>query len=117
MGSICTTINNFQDAFRQKNEPYGALLTCCAMKGYIVSQKKYSYFDPMNLDWNGPFHCNWPKISIAVMGKFQSVISKSLYKSAAFQKGTTETSIMKGGKDGMSVIAEAMTRLKFEAFE
>ena len=22
---------------------------CCAMKGYIVSQKKYSYFDPINL--------------------------------------------------------------------
>ena len=72
----------------------------------------------------GPFHCNWSKILIAAMGKFldQSGISKALYKSAAFLKGTEETSIMKGGdyihgKDGMSVIAEAMTRLKFEAFE
>ena len=73
----------------------------------------------------GPFHCNWTKILIAAMGKFldQSGISKALYKSAAFLKGTAETSIMKGGdyilygKDGMSVIAEAMTRLKFEAFE
>ena len=53
----------------------------------------------------GPFHCNWSKILIAAMGK-----------------GTAQNSIMKGGdyiygKDGMSVIAEAMKRLKFEAFE
>ena len=53
----------------------------------------------------GPFHCNWSKILIAAMGK-----------------GTAENSIMKGGdyiygKYGMSVIAEAMKRLKFEAFE
>ena len=71
----------------------------------------------------GPFHCNWSKILIAAMEKVidQSGISKALYKSAAFLKGTAETSIMKGGdyiygKDGMSVIAEAKTRLKFEAF-
>ena len=58
------------------------------------------------------------------MGKFlnQSGIPKALYKSAAFLKGTAKTSIMKGGDyiygtDGKSVIAEAMTRLKFEAFK
>ena len=39
-----------------------------------------------------------------------------------FLKGTAKTSIIKGrdyiyGTDGMSVIAEAMSRLKFEAFE
>ena len=72
----------------------------------------------------GPFHCNWSKILIAAIGKFldHSGISKALYKSAAYLKGTAETSIMKVGdyiygKDGMSVIAEAMTRLKFEEFE
>ena len=53
----------------------------------------------------GPLHCNWSKILIAAM-----------------EKGTSENSIIKGedyifGKDGMSVIAEAMKRLKFEAFE
>ena len=103
---------------------------CCAMKGYIVSQKKYSYFDPMNLVLFGlkwvpsRLHCNWSKILTAAIGKFldQSGISKALDKSTAFLKGTAESSIMKGGdyiygKDGMSVIAEAMTRLKFEALE
>ena len=47
----------------------------------------------------GPFHYNWSKILIAAMGEFldQFGISKALSKSAAFLKGTAETSIMKGG--------------------
>ena len=46
MDSIFTTMKNFQDFFRQRNDHTGL---CCATKGYIVSQNKYSNFDPMNL--------------------------------------------------------------------
>ena len=125
MDSIFTTTKNFQDFFRQINEPYGALLcderACCiANKIQLLRPDEFGGI----LIGMGPFHCNWSKILTAAMGKCldQSGISKALYALQVFLKGTAETSFMKGGdyiygNDEMSVIAEAMTRLKFEAFE
>ena len=127
MDSIFTTMKNFQDVFRQRNEPYGALL--CDEGVYCIT-KEIQLLRPDEFGgiWigMGPFHWNGslPLQLEAAMENFvgQSGISKALYNSSAFLKGTAETSIMKGGdytygKDGISFIADAMTRLKFEAFE
>ena len=117
MDSIFTTMKNFQDVFRQRNKPYGALL--CDEGVYCIT-KEIQLLRPDKFGgiWigMGPFHCNWFKILIAAMEKFldQSGISKALYKSAAFLKGTADYI---DGNDGMSVIVEAMTRLKFKVFE
>ena len=76
---------------------------CCAMKRENCIAKEIQLLRPDEFGgiWigMGPFHCKWSKILIAAIGKFldQSGISKALYKSAAFLKGTAETSIMKGG--------------------
>lgn len=123
MDSIYTTMKNFQDVLKQRNEEYGALwcdegVYCIAKEVQLLRPEEFANI------WlgMGPFH--WTKILVAGMGKFleHSGITKALYKSGAFLKGAAETSVMKGGdyiygKDGMSVIAETMTRLQFETFK
>ena len=79
-------MKNFEDVFRQRNKPYGALLCdegvyCIAKEIQLLRPDKFGGI------WigMGRFHCNWSKTLIAAMEKFldQSGISKALYKSAA----------------------------------
>ena len=123
MDSIYTSMVNFCDVLRQRGEEYGALWSdegvyCIAKEIQFLRPEEFGHLF-LGL---GPFH--WCRIVIAGIGSFLSTsgITEALVNSGVYGKGVAESSVMKGtdyvkGKEGMTIIAEAMTALQYTEFK
>ena len=122
MDSIFTTMLNFNDVLKQRNRTEGALW--CDEGVYAIAKEiqllKPDLFGKIFLGL-GPFHME--KIVIACLGKYLSCvgIDLALIESEIYGKEVVGNKVMNGGhyvkgKDGMGIIAEAISALLFQRF-
>ena len=121
MDSIYTSMVNFKDVLYQRGETCGALwcdegVYCLAKEIQMLKPEQFG----MLFIGLGPFH--WSKIVMGAIGKWlnASGIGEALTNSGVFTQGAAK-SVLQGGdyvkaKDGMNIIAEAITLLQFKAF-
>lgn len=123
MDSIFTTMLNFQDVLAQRSERVGALW--CDEGVYAVAKEiqilKPDIFSNIFLGL-GPFHME--KIVMACLGKFLDCvgIDTALVEAGLFGPDVVASKVMNGkhyikSKEGMMMIAEAMSNLLFKAFK
>ena len=122
MDSIYTSMVNFQDVLEQRGETSGALwcdegVYCLAKEIQLLKPEQFGNIF-LGL---GPFH--WSKILMGAVGKWlsSSGIGEALSNSGIFTPEVAKSSVLKGGdyvkaKEGMGIIAEAITLLQYRSF-
>lgn len=122
MDSIYTSMVNFKDILSQRGETNGVIwcdegVYCIAKEIQMLKPDEFG----MLFIGMGPFH--WSKIVMGAIGKWlsQSGIGDALTNSRVFAPGVAKSSVLQGSdyvkaKNGLNIIAEAITILQLKAF-